>query len=73
MITALIASVRLMGNYFAILPSDGSVERVYDDEGKNTHVPQGFAYNSSNNPDFLDVDEIRSLIRKYVMPDFQPR
>ena len=63
-----------LGNYFAILPSDGSVERVYDDEGKSySRVPQGFAYNSSNNPDFLDVDEIRSLIRKYVMLNFQPR
>ena len=62
-----------LGDYYAILPSDGSVQGAYQLAGR-THkaVPQGFAYNSGSNPDFLSVEQIRALIREHVDPAFQP-
>lgn len=63
-----------LDNYYAILPSDGSVHRSYDQAGiRYTPVPDGFAYNSGSNPRFLSVQEIRDLIREHVDPQFQPR
>ena len=62
-----------LGDYFAILPSDGSVQRAYQKDGRAyQEVPQGFAYNSGSNPDFLSVDQIRGLIREHVDAAFQP-
>ena len=62
-----------LGDYYAILPSDGSVQEAYQQAGRAPQaVPQGFAYNSGSNPDFLSVDQIRSLIREHVDADFQP-
>ena len=62
-----------LGEYFAILPSDGSGEALYRVAGRSlTAVPEGFAYNSGSNPDFLSVDQIRALIREHVDPAFSP-
>lgn len=62
-----------LGEYYAILPSDGRVQRLYQDAGISAAVvPSGFAYNSGSNPDFLSVDQLRSLIREHVDPAFQP-
>lgn len=62
-----------LGEYYAILPTDGNVEQKYKDLGiKISKVPQGFAYNSGTNPEFLDVEQIRSLIRKHIDPTFEP-
>ena len=62
-----------LGDYYAILPSDGSVQEAYQQAGRSHQaVPQGFAYNSGSNPDFLSVDQIRTLIREHVDADFQP-
>ncbi|WP_413295649.1 UDP-N-acetylglucosamine 4,6-dehydratase (inverting) [Synechococcus sp. MIT S9452] len=62
-----------LGPYYAILPSDGSVQQLYLDKGiPLTPVQQGFAYNSSSNPDFLSVKQIRALIREHVDPSFAP-
>ena len=48
-----------LGRYYAILPSDGSVERRYQQASLNvTPVEPGFAYNSGTNPEFLSVDQI---------------
>ena len=38
----------------------------------STAVPQGFAYNSGTNSEFLSVEQLRSLIREHVSPDFIP-
>jgi len=35
-------------------------------------VPSDFSYNSGENTEWLSVDELRTLIRKHVCPDFQP-
>ena len=62
-----------LGDYYAILPSDGRVTQRYQDAGlKLTSVPPGFAYNSGTNADFLTVTQIRELIVKHVDPSFEP-
>lgn len=62
-----------LGSYYAILPSDGRTLAAYRAAGiPSVPVPQGFAYSSGTNPDFLSVDQLRSLIREHVDPTFQP-
>ncbi|MCB4412105.1 UDP-N-acetylglucosamine 4,6-dehydratase (inverting) [Synechococcus sp. MU1611] len=62
-----------LGQYYAILPSDGSANGQYSNSGKAIKaVEPGFAYNSGSNPEFLTVEQIRDLIRKHVDPTFQP-
>ena len=62
-----------LGKYYAILTSDQSIERLYKRAGINwTSVPEGFAYNSGTNPEFLSVEELRELIRAHVDPTFKP-
>lgn len=52
-----------LGRYFAILPSAGehSVESYCKAHGGKP-VPQGFAYNSGTNPEFLSVEQLREMI-----------
>jgi len=61
-----------LGRYFAILPSAGkhSVETYCAAHGGNP-VALGFAYSSGTNDDFLDVAQIRQLIREHVDPGFE--
>jgi len=56
-----------LGKYFAILPSAGScsVESYCKDYGAKP-VPQGYAYNSGANSDFLSVDQLKKLIAEQV-------
>jgi len=62
-----------IGSYYAILPSDGSVQRLYQAAGLPARpVEPGFAYNSGTNPDFLSVEQLRHLIREHVDPSFKP-
>lgn len=62
-----------LGQYYAILPSDGSVQLQYQDAGQSINpVHPGFAYNSGSNPDFLSVNQLRELIKKHVDPTFKP-
>ena len=62
-----------LGNYYAILPSDGWVNQLYQEADITTKpVPKGFAYNSGSNPVFLSVEQLRALIREHVDPAFQP-
>ena len=58
-----------LGPYYAILPSTGDqfVEDYMKKRG-GTPVEPGFAYNSGSNPDFLNVEQIRELIRQHVDP-----
>ena len=61
-----------LGNYYAILPSDGEKHLEYDKCGiRYKRVANGFQYNSGDNDEFLDVDEIRKLVREHVDPDFK--
>ena len=62
-----------LGDYYAILPSDGRVLQLYQQTGINIKpLPKGFAYNSGTNSDFLSVEQLRELIREHVDPAFQP-
>ena len=62
-----------LGSYYAILPSDGRLRQRYlETRSDSSLVPQGFAYNSGTNPDFLSVEKLRSLIRKHVDASFVP-
>jgi UDP-N-acetylglucosamine 4,6-dehydratase len=56
-----------LGKYFAILPSAGehSVETYCVAHGGKP-VPQGYAYDSGSNPDFLTVADLRQLISVHV-------
>ncbi|MFP4077229.1 MAG: UDP-N-acetylglucosamine 4,6-dehydratase (inverting), partial [Halochromatium sp.] len=60
-----------LGRYFAILPMTGpnSPERYSQAYGGHP-VPEGFAYNSGTNPDFLSVEQLRALIREHLDPTF---
>jgi len=55
-----------LGLYYAILPLGGaySIEE-YCAKSSATPVEPGFAYNSGSNPEFLSVDELRTLINRY--------
>ena len=59
-----------LGAYFAILPVGGaySMEQYCTRMGGEPVAP-GFAYDSGSNPDFLDVEQLRTLIRQHVSPD----
>ena len=62
-----------LGSYYAILPSDGSVQHLYQKTGvKVKTVEPGFAYNSGSNPNFLSVEQLRSLIKEHVDYSFEP-
>jgi len=62
-----------IGAYYAILPSDGRLQQLYQAAGVDyTQVPQDFAYNSGSNPQFLSVQQLRSLILENVDPGFRP-
>ena len=62
-----------LGQYYAILPSDGRLQQRYQGAGTRSNaVPDGFAYNSGTNPQFLSVEQLRELIRENVDPAFQP-
>ena len=61
-----------LGKHFAILPTDGLIEKRYDEAGvKYKKVKAGYAYNSGTNPNFLSVEEIRSLIKENVDINFE--
>lgn len=62
-----------LGAYYAILPSDGLVQKRYQEAGISSEpVATGFAYNSGTNPEFLSVEQLCELIREHVDPAFQP-
>ena len=62
-----------LGAYYAILSSDGRVQRQYQEASISSEpVATGFAYNSGSNPEFLSVDQLQALIREHVDPAFRP-
>lgn len=62
-----------LGKYYAILPSerDDSVVKYCDLMGAEA-VSKGFFYNSGKNSEFLDVEQIRKLIKIHIRSDFEP-
>ena len=60
-----------LGQYFVITPQEPtwSIEK-YKEQFNATKVKPGFSYNSGTNEEWLSVEQIRSLIKKYVNPNF---
>lgn len=62
-----------LGDYYAILPSDGSLITPYHNAGINFKpVVPGFSYNSGTNANFLSVETLRDLICENIDPQFSP-
>ena len=60
-------------NYYAILPPDGQLEEKYKQlKIEYNKVNDLFTYSSGINSSFLNVEEIRELIIKYLDPHFSP-
>jgi len=57
--------------YYAILPNN-SKKANYLEHFHGWEVPRGFRYNSGENTRWVDEEEMRKLIRKYVNPHFKP-
>lgn len=57
-----------MGRYYAILPSAGAYSVAEYCRQRNAQpVAAGFNYNSGDNPDFLTVPQLRTLIEQHVV------
>ncbi|MEP3144634.1 UDP-N-acetylglucosamine 4,6-dehydratase (inverting) [Qipengyuania citrea] len=57
-----------IGNYYAILPVSGDLSiDQYCEQNGGKPVEPGFAYDSGSNPDFLSVEQLRSLIEEHVI------
>jgi UDP-N-acetylglucosamine 4,6-dehydratase (inverting) len=62
-----------LGLYYAILnTSGGKSADLYTKMKTAKKVPAGFCYNSGDNPRFLGIPEIQSLIKKHIDPSFRP-
>ncbi len=61
-----------LGKYFVILPHLHNWSLIeFIDHFKAVKVAEGFYYNSGENPEWLGVEDIRSLIVKHVDPAFE--
>ena len=62
-----------IGKYYAILPDKTITKGEYKGKDiRESFVKEGFSYASGENTKFLDVSEIRLLIRKHIDPGFEP-
>jgi UDP-N-acetylglucosamine 4,6-dehydratase (inverting) len=62
-----------LGEYFAILGANAQKQReAYTQAMKAIGVKEGFSYDSGTNTDFLSVQDIRTLIKRHINPEFVP-
>ena len=62
-----------LGEHYAILPSDVKLYQTYLQSSLSSHpLPKGFSYDSASNPEFLNIEQLRSLIRLHVDSEFNP-
>lgn len=59
------------GKYYAILPSGINKEK-YLKYYNAKEVAKGFRYNSGENTKWVNIEEMRELIKNYVDPNFKP-
>jgi UDP-N-acetylglucosamine 4,6-dehydratase len=60
------------GRYYVILPTHPNWNLAYWEKTfKAKKVEEGFRYNSGTNTDWLDVLQLRTLIKQHVDPDFK--
>lgn len=60
-------------SHFVIYPNNDRWNVLAEEiisSGKAKRVPAGFGYNSGENTDWLNAEQIRELIRKFVDPNF---
>ncbi|WP_339606907.1 UDP-N-acetylglucosamine 4,6-dehydratase (inverting) [uncultured Roseivirga sp.] len=61
-----------LGKYFIIVPTVPSRSlKEFLDNNNHKRVPEGFSYTSGENAEWETVESLRSLIIKYVDPDFK--
>jgi UDP-N-acetylglucosamine 4,6-dehydratase (inverting) len=61
-----------LGRYYAILPQIPVFDlKAFINHFNATPVPEGFRYNSGQNPDFLSVEQLRALISQHLYPESQ--
>ncbi len=60
-----------LGKYYVILPQvpTWNLEKFIQENNANK-VPEGFSYNSGQNEEVLNVDQIRTLLKEYLYKDF---
>jgi len=62
-----------IGNFYVILPNPEYHLGKHDKKFKICKkVPENFQYNSGTNKNFLSVNELRTLIKKYIDENFRP-
>ena len=62
-----------LGVYYAILPSAGKYSvKKYCQMVDAKPVGEGFSYNSGTNKEFLSVEQLSTLIKENVDPNFKP-
>jgi UDP-N-acetylglucosamine 4,6-dehydratase/5-epimerase len=59
-----------IGKYYVILPGVVNKDRYIDHYG-GKDVAEGFSYISNENSEWVSVEEMRMLIKKYVDPNFK--
>lgn len=60
-----------LARYYAILAPGAALTPVrYAERFAGSPVPPGFSYDSGRNPEFLSVEQLRTLIRTHVEPAF---
>ncbi|MFZ4414136.1 MAG: UDP-N-acetylglucosamine 4,6-dehydratase (inverting) [Bacteroidales bacterium] len=58
--------------YYAILPTVAD-KQLYINHFKAWEVKPGFRYNSGENKEWVEIEEMRELIKTYLYPDFKPQ
>jgi UDP-N-acetylglucosamine 4,6-dehydratase/5-epimerase len=62
-----------LGDYYAILPAgDHEMAAEHERQFGASKVAMGFSYHSGRNPDMLNVEQLRALIRTELDPAFTP-
>lgn len=61
-----------IGKYYAILPSFARKSDFLNYYKNSTELESGFSYNSGTNSEWIDVEDIRKLIKIHVDPNFSP-
>ena len=62
-----------IGNYYVILPTDNKLRNLYlKSNSRIKTVPKNFVYDSYTNKEFLNVEEIRKLIKINISSSFRP-
>ena len=63
-----------IGKYFLIIPSSFDMKSKYGHLWNNAKkISEGTSYNSGNNDKFLNIEELRNLIKLNIDPKFKPR